>query len=417
MTGSRNKVIAMTRFPTRRHSILAAAVTAVLALGAIAPVQAQTAAERHQQRQAERAAKKKGSTAPVEQQYPNATRQAPEGRASAKAGPKLNALIKLYDEDKSAEARAAADEILANPAFNTYDHAFAAQLAGQAVYNLEDTPAAISYLSKAIELNGLDNNNHFNAMLMMSQLQMQEDGKLAAGLATLERFLAESGSTKPEHIAMKGQALYQLEKYDEAAAVFKQLVESTPEPKDNWLSLLMSSYAETGKTDDAIRLAEQLAAKDPADKKKQMNLAAVYSQADKFDKAAATLEKMRAAGQLTEDRDYKVLYSTYLSMDGREKDVAAVIDDGLAKGILKPDFQTYLALAQSYYFSDQVKPAIDAYRKAAPLAPDGETYLNLARLLWQEDRIPEAKDAAKQAMAKGLKKPEEAKKILALPAK
>jgi len=64
-----------------------------------------------------------------------------------------------------------------------------------------------------------------------------------------------------------------------------------------------------------------------------------------------------------------------------------------------------------------VKPAIDAYRKAAPLAADGETYLNLARLLWQEDRIPEAKEAAKQAMAKGLKKPEEAKKILALPAK
>ena len=67
--------------------------------------------------------------------------------------------------------------------------------------------------------------------------------------------------------------------------------------------------------------------------------------------------------------------------------------------------------------SDQVAPAIDAYRKAAPLAPDGDTYLNLARLLWQDDRIPEAKEAAKQAMAKGLKKPDDAKKILALPAK
>ena len=60
---------------------------------------------------------------------------------------------------------------------------------------------------------------------------------------------------------------------------------------------------------------------------------------------------------------------------------------------------------------------IDAYKKAAPLAPDGEAYLNLARVLWQEDRIPEAKEAARQAVAKGVKKPDDAKKILALPGK
>ena len=50
------------------------------------------------------------------------------------------------------------------------------------------------------------------------------------------------------------------------------------------------------------------------------------------------------------------------------------------------------------------------------MVADGETYLNLAKiLLWQEDR-PEAKAAAKQALAKGVKKPDDAKKILALPA-
>ncbi|QSX79168.1 tetratricopeptide repeat protein [Agrilutibacter solisilvae] len=406
----------MTLFPTRRHSILAAAVAAVLALGAIVPAQAQTASDRAAERRAERDAKKKRSDG-TEQQFPAATRTPPEVKGSAKARPKLEKMIKLYDDDKGDEARVVADEIIANEAFNAYDHAFAAQLASQAAYNAGDEAAAIAYMRKAVELNALDNNNHFNAMLMLSQVQMQEEGSLAEGLATLERFLTESGSTKPDHLAMKGQALYQLEKYPEAAAVFKQLVDSNPEPKDQWLSLLMSSNAEMGKTDEAIALAEKIAAKAPDDKKKQMNLAAVYSQADKFDKAAVILEKMRAAGQLTEDRDYKILYSTYLNMEGREKEVATIINDGLAKGILKPDYQTYLAMAQSYYFSDQIAPAIDAYRKAAPLSTDGETYLNLARLLWQEDRIPEAKEAAKQAIAKGLKKPDDAKKILALPAK
>ena len=102
-------------------------------------------------------------------------------------------------------------------------------------------------------------------------------------------------------------------------------------------------------------------------------------------------------------------------MDGREAEAIAVIEEGLAKGILEPNYEAYVALAQSYYFSKQDAKAIDAYRKAAPLDDDGETYLNLARVLWQADRIAEAKQAAQPALDKGLDTPEDARKILALP--
>ena len=133
-----------------------------------------------------------------------------------------------------------------------------------------------------------------------------------------------------------------------------------------------------------------------------------------MDKAAEVMEKLRAAGQLTEEREYRQLYVTYANMDGREKDVIAVINEGVQKGVLKQDYQTYVALAQSYYYSEQIPQAIDAWQKAAPLSKDGETYLNLARVLWQEGRVPEAKQAAQQALAKGVKKPEDARKIINL---
>jgi len=129
----------------------------------------------------------------------------------------------------------------------------------------------------------------------------------------------------------------------------------------------------------------------------------------------AVLERLRTSGQMADERDYRQLYSSYANMDGKEKEVIAVINEGLEKGILKADQQTYLALAQSYYYSDQIQPAIEAWQKAAPLSKDGETYLNLAKVLWQENRIAEAKQAAKAALDKGLRKPEEARKILALP--
>ncbi|MEG3790776.1 tetratricopeptide repeat protein [Lysobacter sp. CCNWLW3] len=373
-------------------------------------------AEERRQRHADKKEDKKSSSAASKVEYPNATREQPDAKASAKVTPKLKKMMDFYDEDKAAEGRAIADEIIANPAANAYDRSFAAQIGAQLAYGADDSAAAIAYLTKAIEFNGLDNNGHYGAMFMMAQLQLQED-KYAEALATMDRFLSETKSTKPEHLIVKGNALYRLERYKDAAPIIKQAIDASPEPKSDWQQLLMAAYAESGQTGEATKMAEAVASKNPNDKRAQLNLVATYLQADQYDKAAVVLEKLRAAGQLNEDKDYRQLYSTYLQIDGNEKKAADVINEGLSKGILKPDFQAYLALAQSYYFSDQVNPSIEAYKKAAPLAPDGETYLNLARVLWQEDRIPEAKEAAKQAIAKGVKKPDDAKKIIALPGK
>ncbi|WP_425480702.1 tetratricopeptide repeat protein [Lysobacter silvisoli] len=404
----------------RHRTVLTAAIGAVLALGTVAQVHAQSAmdrAEERRQRHAQKGEDKKSSSSTASKNdYPNATRKSPDAKASAKVTPKLKKMMDFYDDDKGAEARAVADEIIANPAANAYDHAFAAQIAAQLAYDADDSAAAVAYLKKALEFDGLDNNGHYGAMFMMAQLQLQED-QYAESLATMDRFLGETKSTKPEHLIVKGNALYRLERYKEAAPIIKQAIDASPEPKTDWQQLLMAAYAESGQGGEAIKMAEAVASKNPSDKRAQMNLVAVYLQADQYDKAAAVMEKLRSANQLGEDKDYRQLYSTYLNIDGQEKKAAEVINDGLAKGVLKPDFQAYLALAQSYYFSDQINPAIDAYKKAAPLAPDGETYLNLARVLWQEDRIPEAKEAAKQAIAKGVKKPDDAKKILALPGK
>ena len=394
------------QFRNFKHALLSLTIIGVLG-AATASSAAETTRDRADRSQ------KKGSDK-QEVLYPDATREDPKAKGATKVQAKLQKLIGVYNKDDFTTTRTQADELLANPAANDYDKAVAAQLASQAAYNLDDTPATVVYLKQALQLNALDNNNHYQLMYMLAQLQLQED-QYTEGLATLDRYLAETQSKKPEDLALKGQGLYQAERYAEAIPALKQAIETSPEPKDNWQQLLLASYAETGQSGDAIQMAETIAAKAPTDKKAQMNLASVYLQADKFDQAAVVLEKLRAGGLMTDEKDYRQLYTTYANMDGKEKEVIAVINDGMQKGVLKPDQQTYLALAQSYYYSDQIPPAIEAWRKAAPLSKDGETYLNLAKVLWQEDRIPEAKQAAKSALEKGIKKPEDAKKIIALP--
>lgn len=347
----------------------------------------------------------------AEVRYPQATRTEPKEKGSSKMGKKLQKLIDEFNDSKFEEAKPLVGEIIADGNANNYDKALAAFLGAQVAYNLDDNAAAEGYAKQAIDLNGLDNNNHFTAMQFLAQLQIQDD-KYADGLATIDRYLTESKSTKPEDLVIKGNALYRLERYKEAAATLRQAVDASPQPKNEWLQLLMASYADANMNDEAIKLAEQLAAKSPDDKKAQMNLASVYMQADKMDKAAAILEKLRNSGQMTDEREYRQLYTTYANMEGKEKDTIAVINDGIQKGVLKPDYQTYVALAQAYYYSDQIPQAIDAWKKGAPLSKDGETYLNLAKVLYQENRLPEAKEAAKSALAKGVKKPDDAKKIV-----
>ena len=354
-----------------------------------------------------------GKQAKAEVLYPNATREEPKEKASSKMSSKLQKLIDNYNEQKFPETLQVAGEILGNSASNNYDKSLAAQLAAQAAYQSDDAKAAIGFLKQAIELNGLDNNGHFQSMVMLGQLQLQED-QTAEGLATLDKYFAESKSTKPDELIAKGQALYQLQRYQEAIPVLQQAIAASPEPKDNWNQLLMAALSEAGQTGEAVKTAEALAAKNPNDKKAQLNLANMYMQADQMPKAAAVMDKLRSSGQLTEEREYKQLYSIYANTENKEKDVIAVINEGLQKGILKPDYQVYLALAQSYYYSDQVPQAIEAWQKAAPLSKDGETYLNLARVLHAEGRVPEAKKAAQEALAKGVKNQADAKKIINL---
>ena len=394
----------------RNRALLAAAVAAVLTFGVIGQATAQSPLER-QRAERDNRKKKPAQESATAQTYPQASREEPTPDLSASMSKSLEAMTELYQEGKTAEARAAADEVISNAKANDYAKAYAAQIAGQIAYNGGDSDAAAKYYAQAIALDSLDNNSHYNAMFNLAQLQ-QTNGQVAEALATFERFLEETKSEDPAHLVMKGQSLYLLERYPEAIAVLEQAIGANAEPKPEWQALLMQAYASSGQGASAVQAAEQVAAAKPDDKRAQMNLAILYQQAGMPEKAIAVLEKLRTEGKLTEAPEYQQLYVTHINMEGHEAQAIEVIQEGLQKGILQPDFNTQVALAQAFYFSGQTAPAIEAYQKAAPLDTDGSTYLNLAKILLNEGRKAEARAAAEQARTKGLDQPDQATSII-----
>lgn len=400
---------------TQRH-LLVAAIAGVLALGTAADAFAQSATERAAERRAARQAAleggekdtRKGAAA---EEYPDATREEPGLRSSSRLASRINKVSEAQQEGDLAAAEAAAKEILENDKANAYERGITLRLLADLLVDV-DNERAKSLLRQALELEGLGNNDHYGSMLTLAQLQMQDDD-YAGSLATLDRLVTETKTDKAEVQVLRGNALYRLERYDEAIAALEPVVKGNPEARADWTQLLMASYAEGGRAGEATVLAEQVAAKTPGDKRAQLNLASVYLQADDYPNAIAVYERLRGAGELTDERDYSNLSALYLNSDNGETKAIEVLNEGLDKGILTGDYRTYSSLAQAYYFTDQYEKAIEYYGKAAPLDDDGGTYLNLAKALANEGRDAESKAAAQKALDKGLSNPDEARKLLA----
>lgn len=389
-------------------------LTAMMATGLmLATTAALAQSTRAEERRAERAAKAGGQAAERPARFPDATRDEPETKPSSRSSStRLGKLSDAYEAQDVAQTQAIADEIIADPKSNAYEKSLAGRIAGALLIG-EDDAKSLQYLQGALEANGLGNEEHYEVMSIVAQLHAQEE-RYDEALATIDRLQSETRTQDPDIAAIKGNILLRLERYPEAIAALKPLAES-PEAKPEWRQMLMAAYADSGQGAEATRLAEQIASSTPDDKRSQLNLAATYLQTEQYDKAAAVYEALRARGELTDEREYRNLMASYLSLDDGQAKAIEVINEGLEKNILKPDYQTYVALAQAHYFGEpqQIDEAIAAYQKAAPLAPNGETYLNLAKLLANEGRIAEAKQAAQQAINKGVRAPDEAKGILA----
>ena len=117
---------------------------------------------------------------------------------------------------------------------------------------------------------------------------------------------------------------------------------------------------------------------------------------------------------LTEASEYRALYSGLLNEDNGWKQAAAVVQDGVNKGILPKDQdlgKAWSVIANQAYFDDDLTAAAKYYSEAAPLMPNGETWLNLAKVYNSQGKTAEQQAAAKQALAKGVKNTAEAQRL------
>lgn len=389
-------------------SVLAAALG--LALTAIpAPADAQRSTS---ERQAAREAREARGSQPTETMFPNATRESPSATVGQRIAPRVQRLDDMLEGPENAqEVIDEAQKLINDRNANAYVKSIAYVRMADAYEELGDWDNSFASLERALAEEGFSNDNHFQTMLRLGQTLVIEE-RTEEGLAWLARFIEESRSERPDHLALLGNVYYQAERFPEAVEFINRAIAASDAPNPQWNQILMASYAEMGQGEEAVRVASELAAANPDDKRLVMNLASAHLQADNYEQAAEVLQDARRRGLFDSGQDYRHLASILLNTDNKEAEAASVLQEGLDNGMLQGDFDTHFMLGQAYYFSEQYDGAIRAWTEAAKTAPNGEAALNLARVHYDEGNWQEARRYANEAISKGISNEETARNLI-----
>lgn len=341
--------------------------------------------------------------------YPNTTRAEPKlDLTSEKDQKNLNEGLDAVNEGDKAKAEQLLQPII-DGSKSKYAQALALQGMASLKYNDNDYKGAIASLQRSLALGVMPNDTYFQLMYMLAQFQMADE-QYQPALDTIAKWRAEGKKETADSYALEGNAEYRLGKYAEAIASINKAKSLTDKAEPSWDQILMASYAESGQDEKAAELAKNQLNSNPGDPNALNNAVAVLMQAHKYPEAIQMMEKARAAGTLTKDSQYVNLAKLYLITGQESADPAPnaikagqVLEEGLSKGVLKPEAETYVLLGQSAEIANNIDKAIGYYNKAQPLATDGEAALRAGRLLLSENKYSQAKGLIQQAIDKGVK--------------
>jgi hypothetical protein len=343
----------------------------------------------------------------IVQKYPNATRVDPVV-PKTKIKKEWDALVKSSNAKDPVTLSTAADNVITNENASNEEksEAYFQKYVSQITLDSSNYVAMSQYAEAAVKQAGLSNNKHFDLMRNVGLLKINAKKYLEA-LEYLNRFTNETGVNNDlVVIKNKGNANYRLANYVEAIASLKEayLIDKGSDP--NIAIMLMDSYNKTGKKTEANKIADEVSksalSADPNDKSGQIKQLLVLANAKQYEKAVKIFDELYAKGQITQLNEYEAGYVSYSYIDGREEQAIKIINEGIDKGIIKPDASVYSILGQSYYYSNNSKGAIDAWKKGAEASSNGDQNLLLAQVLGEESRYVESKVQAQLAISKGI---------------
>lgn len=340
--------------------------------------------------------------------YPDATRVEPKlDLTSPKDQKNLNDGLDAVNEGDKAKAEKYLQPII-DKSKSKYAQALALQGMASLAYNDGDYKGAIATLQRSLALGVMPNETYFQLEYMLAQFQMADE-QYKPALDTIQKWRAAGKRETADSYALEGNAQYRLGNYAAAIAAINKAKTLTDKAEPSWDQILMASYAESGQAEKAADVAKAQLAANPNDPAALSNAIAVLMQAENYPEAIRVMEQARASGALTQDKQYVSLAKLHL-MAGQDSanpvpeatKAEQVLEDGLAKGVLKPDADTYVLMGKAAEIANDIPKALSYYQKAEPISTHGEAALRAGSLLLNQNKYSQAKALFQKALAKGV---------------
>jgi tetratricopeptide (TPR) repeat protein len=308
----------------------------------------------------------------------------------------------LIEAKDYAKAQISIDEMKNKKKLSDYERAQIWNISAYSYYLQERYPDAIKAYDMVLAQPGLPEALLMSTLKTKAQLHFtQEDYEQA--LVVIRQLLQEIAEPSADVLMIEGQALFQLQRYDEALVPIKTAIdmyrEQGQKPKENWLLLLRVIYFEKKDYENMTDVVKELIAYYPKDTY-ILTLAGIYSELGDTKKQLALTEVLYEKGYLNTASHVTNLANLYL-LHGLPYKAAVVLEREMGENIVESSERNLRLLSQAWYQAREDQKAIPPLEAAAKLSEDGELYVRLAQAHINLENWKEAAEAVQQGIRLG----------------
>jgi tetratricopeptide (TPR) repeat protein len=321
----------------------------------------------------------------------------PANSIDAATGKILTEAIEALNAENYGAASAAIGKLKLD-GLSPYERSRVEQILATIDHSQDKYASARTHLQAAITAGGLNDEEISQTKYQIAQLFLAEE-KWKEGAAALEDWFATA--TKPNSAAyyLLAVAYYQQELFDRALAPAQKAVDLAEKPQESWIQLVLALHLQKEHWKDAVPLLKRLINMAPDKKTYWQQLSSVYGQLGQYSEALAIMQLAYGAGLLNSESDVKRLADLLLFNDVPYR-CAQVLEEGMAKNILKADSKLYEKQANCWIAAREFKKSIEPLTRAAESSGNGDLFVRLGEV--QVQRSDWA--GASEALGKGIKK-------------
>jgi len=231
---------------------------------------------------------------------------------------------------------------------------------------------------------------------------MYSIGKKQEALDLMNVWMSKSIVDDPKAYVLTAVIYAEMGKYREAICPAYWAVKTSNKPNKQYYNLLLVSHYELKDLNGSSVILKDMVATFPDEKSYWRQLSTLYLSMDKVKESLALMEMLYLNGGFDKESDYKTLSALFAYEDIPYRS-AEILEEGVNKGLVKPEEKNWNAIAANYRVSKEIEKAINAYGKTAEVAEDGEEYLTQAELYAEKEKWRDTIKSLNKALEKGVK--------------